>query len=267
MIDETFKLETPENVQINYDVAGIGSRFMATLIDQLWLLLIRGLIFVIGLAVYFALDLSSEVGIIIASIGVMIFFILGWGYYIFFEINWNGQSPGKRQIGLRVVKTNGLPVSASEVVIRNLMRVVDVLPSSYGLGVVVMFFNNQARRLGDLAAGTMVIFEQTEVSLQEVKSRNRVSLGAIAVTERVSDMPIEMVSKSSHEMAESFLSRASHGGEISNSFMLADQILRKIYAEMDLLDEYSNLNNFGKIDLIRQLCVRLRQAEDVESQQ
>lgn len=262
MLEENFQLDTPENVQINYEVAGIGSRFLATLIDQLWLLLIRGLIALIGAALFFSLDLDNETGVIIAALGLILFFMLGWGYYIFFEINWNGQTPGKRNIGLRVVKINGLPVSASEVIIRNLMRAVDVLPSGYGAGLITMFFNQQAQRLGDLAAGTFVIFEQTEVSLAEVKSRNRVNLRLVTPSERVIDMPVEKIKPDLHEMAEDFLARAAIMGDGQARQMVSDQLLSQMYTQMEMgMDEYSALSSSIKFDFIRQICVRLRGLE------
>ena len=263
MLEETFKLDTPENVQINYEVAGIGSRFLATLIDQLWLLAVRGLIAMIGASIFFALDLSDEVGIIIAAVGLLLFFILGWGYYIFFEMNWNGQTPGKRQIGLRVVKLDGLPVSASEVVIRNLMRAVDALPSAYGAGLISMFFTSKAQRLGDLAAGTFVIFEQTEVSLQEVKSKNRSRLVGITVTERVLDMPIEKLSKGQHQLIEDFLSRYYSIADKQARGMVADQLLRQAWEQMELNStEYLYLSKNHKLPFLQQLCVRLRELEE-----
>ena len=82
-----------------------------------------------GAAIFFALNLAYETGIIIASIGLMFFLLLG--YYIFFEINW-WVAPGKRLVGIRVVKTDGLPVSASNIIIRNLMRAVDVASLVWG---------------------------------------------------------------------------------------------------------------------------------------
>jgi len=265
MLEENFQLDTPENVQIDYEVAGIGSRFLATLIDQLWLLLIRGLILLIGGSIFFALDLEDETGIILASLGLILFFLLGWGYYIFFEINWNGQTPGKRQIGLRVVKTNGLPVSASEVIIRNLMRAIDVIPSGYGAGLITMFFTKQSQRLGDLAAGTFVIFEQTEVSLTEVKNRNRTNLGYVEVTERIADMPVEKIKPNLHEMAEDYLARTKTDFDGQAQKMVADQLLSQMYTQMNLdIVEYQRVPNSQKVDFIRQICVRLRELEKLD---
>ena len=260
MIEETLQLDTPENVQINYELAGIGSRFLATLIDQLWLLLIRVLVGLIGFAFVSALDFDEEATSVVGAVAVLIFFVLGWGYYIFFEINWNGQTPGKRRLGIRVIKMNGLPLSSSEAVIRNLMRIVDGLPASYGVGIVTMFFNKQARRVGDLTAGTLVIYEQTELSLQDVKDRNRVPLRQAVTSERVLDLPIEKISATTHELGEDFLSRRQYLSP-AHIEAIADPILYQMYTQMNVAEEFLNLPHSMKPDFIAQICVRLREQE------
>ena len=103
------------------------------------------------------------------AVFVLSTFAIFWGYYIVFEMAWNGQTPGKRWIGLRVIKVNGYPISLVDSTIRNLVRVVDFLPAYYGLGVITMFANAQARRLGDFAAGTVVVKERKEVTLESLR--------------------------------------------------------------------------------------------------
>jgi hypothetical protein len=85
-----------------------------------------------------------------------------WGYYAIFEIVWKGQTPGKRWAGIRVIKESGRAISPFEAIARNLMRVVDWLPSLYGVGVVTMLLNSQNRRLGDFVAGTLVVHETSD---------------------------------------------------------------------------------------------------------
>ncbi len=102
---------------------------------------------------------------IVAILG-LISFILLWGYYIFFEILWNGQSPGKRWVGLRVIRIDGTPITLSESIIRNLVRIIDFLPTAYGVGVVTMFINTNSRRVGDLAAGTIVVHDREAKGLE-----------------------------------------------------------------------------------------------------
>ena len=160
---DVFSLDTPESVALGYDVAGVGSRFLAAIIDT-----------VLQALVIFAAWIASAVGgaslgdralYAALAIGTLIIAVVLLGYFIFFELIWNGQSPGKRAIGLRVILTSGYPVTPLAVVIRNVLRLVDWLPSLYAVGVVTMIANRRSRRLGDLVAGTLVIKEGREGSL------------------------------------------------------------------------------------------------------
>lgn len=162
---ERYDLDTPEAIQISYDVAGIGNRFLAAAIDTL---IVIGALIVVGLG---SLGIGA-LGGIGQSVGIIAFvtlsFVLLWGYYIVFETVWSGQTPGKRVLGIRVIKTSGYPIQFSESAIRNLVRLIDFLPSLYGIGVVVMFLSPRSRRLGDYAAGTLVIKERIPVAIRDL---------------------------------------------------------------------------------------------------
>jgi uncharacterized RDD family membrane protein YckC len=171
-----YTIETPENVTFGYDVADIGSRFIATLIDSIVLLLLLGLVDVLLVFAIVALggealldngleaDIGWGAGLAIALL-VLLQFAIFWGYYMVFELVWNGQSPGKRLVGTRVVRTDGDPPGFFDVAVRNLVRIIDFLPTAYAVGLVTMFLNPQARRLGDFAAGTLVVRERAEINL------------------------------------------------------------------------------------------------------
>jgi len=180
-LQEEYTIDTPENVSFGFEVAGIGSRFVAALIDTIVLAIV--LIF-LNTLMGFLLELvgtngfadpflgsdqetSWVVGIILA-IYVLLNFLLITGYFIIFELIWNGQTVGKRAARIRVVRVNGNPAGFLEIVVRNLVRMVDFLPMVYGVGLVTMFFNNHARRLGDFAAGTIVIKEQGSLALDSL---------------------------------------------------------------------------------------------------
>jgi uncharacterized RDD family membrane protein YckC len=107
------------------------------------------------------------VGLLLA-IYAFINFGLFWGYYILFEWLWNGQSPGKRVARTRVMRVDGSPVGVTDVVVRNLVRIIDFLPFGYGIGLLTMVSNRQARRLGDFAAGTLVVRERGEIDLRDL---------------------------------------------------------------------------------------------------
>ena len=159
-MSDHLSIETPEQIKISYSVAGIGSRFYAALIDIAILLpaLIAGY-YVIIRAI---LDLDERFGNWLAALAGIATFVLQWGYYMIFEIATNGQSPGKRALGLRVIKVQGYPISFSDSAIRNIVRVVDMLPFAYGIGLLTMLLNKNWQRLGDLAAGTLVVKEGAE---------------------------------------------------------------------------------------------------------
>jgi hypothetical protein len=101
-------------------------------------------------------------------VAVVLSFVVLWGYYLVAEMLSNGQSPGKRVIGLRVVREGGRPVTFAASAIRNVIRLVDFLPLFYGIGVVTMFIDKRARRLGDLAGGTLVVRERAPVTLESL---------------------------------------------------------------------------------------------------
>src|SRR6185295_5543407 len=168
-MDDRYTIDTPENIEFAYDIAGIGSRFLAAIIDSFVIgaaLLIVGII--IGVITARGGFVGSAVGSLIAAISALLSFVILWGYYIVFDLVWNGQSLGKRAIGLRVVREGGQPITFVSSAIRNLIRIVDFLPAFYGIGVIVMFVDRRARRLGDLAAGTLVVKERRGVTLESL---------------------------------------------------------------------------------------------------
>ncbi len=161
-MNEHLSIETPEQIKINYNIAGIGSRLYAALID---IAVLTPIAFIgIYVTVRAMSDLDERLGNWLAAIAGIATFALLWGYYMIFEITTNGQSPGKRALGLRVIKVHGYPIGFSDSAIRNLVRIVDFLPFFYGTGLLAMLLNKNWQRLGDLAAGTLVIKEDTRVS-------------------------------------------------------------------------------------------------------
>jgi uncharacterized RDD family membrane protein YckC len=177
-MDERLTISTPEQVAFQYEMADIGSRFVASLLDHIILGLALALVACAVLTLSLGAMLSQALGdngqmtggmYLAIAVLVLIIFLIFWGYFILFEMVWKGQTPGKRLVRLRVIRQNGQPVGAGEVVVRNLVRLVDILPGFYGIGLISMFIDKQARRLGDFAAGTVVVREGDETSLQDVR--------------------------------------------------------------------------------------------------
>jgi uncharacterized RDD family membrane protein YckC len=162
---DDYRLTTPEAIDIAYRVSGIGTRFLAIAIDALIWLGLETVILIGTITLYLQGAAAHSATVIL---GLSLSFILFWGYFIFFETVWAGQTPGKRRLRIRVIKTSGYPIGFIEAVIRNLVRIIDFLPVFYGVGVLVMFISPQARRLGDYAAGTIVIKERGAVSIADL---------------------------------------------------------------------------------------------------
>jgi uncharacterized RDD family membrane protein YckC len=179
-----YVVDTPEHISFSYTLAGIGSRGLAAIIDTLLILLLQLILAVVLLLSGAQLDNAgiSLAESLVLAIWSLLAFVLLWGYYVLFELLWNGQSPGKRLLRLRTVREGGRPIHASAVIIRNLVRAIDLLPLGYGLGVLVMFVDRQDRRLGDLAAGTLVVREPRTLSLQELVAAQQAPAAPIAST-------------------------------------------------------------------------------------
>lgn len=154
-LDSRIEIVTPENIAFKYRVAGPFRRVPAYLID---ILIRAGVLLVIG---YFAF-VSFHMGVLLgAALFPYVFFVLDWFYGGFFETYWNGQTPGKWALGLRVVSHDGQPIDARQAVMRNVLRAVDLIPGAYQLGFVVAASNKRFQRLGDLASGTIVVVEES----------------------------------------------------------------------------------------------------------
>lgn len=234
--DDYLRIETPENVAFGYEIAGLGSRFLAALVDTILITLLQALVIVTlvliaGNLLNLRLE-ASDTFIWIAAVLGLIAFGFFWGYYIFWEMLWAGQSPGKRWIGLRVIRRDGTPVTLSESIIRNLIRLVDFLPAYYGVGVVAMFIDEQTRRLGDLAAGTLVVRDKAAITLESLAARQPPALEAASPMEAAANgWPVERLTSRELDLAEDFLRRRD---QLPNRAALAEQILLALCACMSL---------------------------------
>lgn len=142
---------TPEHVEITLTPAGPGSRYLALLVDSA---LSLGLTSAIGRLLWPLAPAGIAAGVMV-TLG----FVITWSYHVYFETRHQGRSPGKRMTGLRVVDGRGLPISPQQSFVRNVIRVLDFAPVFYGLGGITCLMDGQSRRLGDVAADTMVIQE------------------------------------------------------------------------------------------------------------
>lgn len=163
-LDLSVEVETPEQIALSYSVAGIGSRGTAALIDTLisiasLLLLALLMAFAANYAGWkFTVTTTPSTAWVMAAY-VFVQFAVTWGYYVVFEGIWDGQTPGKRIMKLRVVQDGGFSVTFGASAVRNLLRVIDGL-GVYLVAIVVALTNDSRKRLGDIVAGTFVIKEE-----------------------------------------------------------------------------------------------------------
>jgi uncharacterized RDD family membrane protein YckC len=160
---DQLSIDTPELVEIEMPLAGIGSRFIALMIDYL----IWGagfiVLFLLALLILPAVGAFSRLsGQWAVAIVIFLIFLCNWGYFTLFEAFWNGRTPGKRIARIRVIQRSGRAIGLFESMARNLVRYVDQFPSFYAVGVITMFVTRQHQRLGDLAAGTLVVRDREE---------------------------------------------------------------------------------------------------------
>jgi uncharacterized RDD family membrane protein YckC len=155
--EDRVQIATPEGVDVELTLAGIGSRFIAAILDFLvqgGFLLAVGI--VLGVVNGFGAD-DGETDYVAAAVFTIAFFLTFFFYDVLFEVRSRGRTLGKRWTGLRVVRTGGRPVNLVTSVVRNVLRLVDILPSFYALGMLSIFVTRRNQRLGDIAAGTLVI--------------------------------------------------------------------------------------------------------------
>ena len=159
------KSRTPESVELEFTLAGIGSRALALLIDYLLWMVILTVLFTAFAFLYYLFAKIDGATKWIISIQVLIFFVVYIGYFIFFETLWQGQTPGKRYAKIRVIRDDGRNAGLQQAIMRSLLRMVDDV---FSLGLLMILFTKQEKRLGDLVAGTIVI-QEAQNSNQEIE--------------------------------------------------------------------------------------------------
>jgi len=169
--EETLIIETPERVELEFALASIGNRFLAVAIDHFiqyiaiffvaWFFLSLA-----GVGVSDSEKLFDDAPKWVIALMILSLFLIFAGYFILFEWLWNGQTPGKRWLKLRVIRDDGRPLTLWEAIARNLLRIADAAPGFilpvYSIGLIVIFLNGRDQRLGDVFAGTVVIRERAD---------------------------------------------------------------------------------------------------------
>jgi uncharacterized RDD family membrane protein YckC len=226
MLDDELLIETPERVELHYILANIGNRFLAAAIDHLLqLLLAIALVLILGGLTEW--NFFSKLGTWVAAFAIVAIFVIYWGYFALFETFWNGQTPGKRIMKLRVVREDGRPIRFFEAFVRNLLRIIDISPPfSYAIGVATIIFNPRSKRIGDLVAPSL----DDIIKLSEVEQKKIASAAPApfkANTRLLSERELQAV--------ETFLNRRFELNEPNRS-MLAARISQAVSAKLGILN-------------------------------
>jgi uncharacterized RDD family membrane protein YckC len=233
-MEEKLIIETPEQTVLDFAIAGVGSRFLAIAFDTLIQL---GAAIVVGIGGVFAIRgvarLAPMAGLWGGAALLLLYFLLYFGYFAFFEIIWNGQTPGKRKVGIRVIKDSGRPLSPAESIARNLMRIVDWLPLLYGLGVVSALATRETKRLGDLVVGSLVVRETSLSNLRAGWQAPAAISSTLAAPLGASQLSTDEVS-----LVDSYLTRRLDL-DPTLRFRMADEILKRIAPKLTLPSDQS----------------------------
>lgn len=168
---EGFTLETAENVPVRYEISTIGSRSAAFLID--FAIIVAIILGVEIMAVLPALAGQEILSSYVIALSYLVVGTLQWAYFVVNEMIFNGSSVGKKQLGLTVIKEDGSPIDLVDSLTRNFIRYVDLFPGTYLVGVVIMLLNGKSRRLGDFAAGTVVV-RVSSLQLDKIEIRETI---------------------------------------------------------------------------------------------
>lgn len=166
---EEHAIDTPEQVELRFPLAGLGSRFLAVLLDIALQVAANFVLIILIIVAFTATERSGTLNHMSATAGkwfaagiILVYFLLFWGYFSLFEAFRNGQTPGKRAMKIRVIKDSGRQITFFEALARNLLRVVDALPGMYLVGAISILLTKQNQRLGDLVADTIVVHERVD---------------------------------------------------------------------------------------------------------
>jgi uncharacterized RDD family membrane protein YckC len=185
-MSEALQVATPERVSMELPIAGIGSRAMAYLVDLLLLGAAALILYFVGsFFVSDPLGLVQGLSTVVRIVAISVLLSGLWVFWTAFEVAWNGQSPGKRLVRIRVVKADGSPTTLFSSAVRNLLRLIDFMPLCYPVGLITMLIDRQHRRLGDLLAGTVLVRDEkvnldayTKLETQSSVAVNVLEVGA-----------------------------------------------------------------------------------------
>jgi uncharacterized RDD family membrane protein YckC len=243
-VERALEVRTAEAVALRYDLAGLGSRFLAVAID----LCVQSAVAtgIVVAAASFSLPLAAALAwvrldkaALVAAIALaaLALFALFFGYFIAFELLWNGQTPGKRALGIRVVRDAGFPVDFGASVIRNVSRLLEFALGGYVIAAVIMLISRENKRPGDYAAGTIVVRDH---------AADIVSLDSLP---RDDGDRGEGLEREDRVLIGRFLARSANlepGARAAIAAQIAGRVRPKLRASFQHLDDLALLEHLGR---------------------
>lgn len=217
-MDEKISVKTPEFVSITFQPAGLGSRAAAFIIDQM-------IIFILHIILLFALLFSVELfdifdyvylylsNYFLLAIFIILIFIIQFGYFIILEFKTGGRTIGKRLVGIRVVQDNGHSITFLSSFIRNTVRLIDALPVGYFIGLVMIFAHAKHKRLGDIAAGTIVVHERKRKGKKKIDKNILREINRRGITKddlSISDWALQSIQEKEWKLLKAYSERFTH---------------------------------------------------------
>jgi uncharacterized membrane protein SpoIIM required for sporulation/uncharacterized RDD family membrane protein YckC len=245
--EQQIEIETPEQVIFSYTVAGVGSRAAAALIDYLLMFAGFAMIAILWMVVSPLLHIKDDtfsklLGAWATALLILALFAVQVGYFIVFEAIWDGQTPGKRQLGIRVVQDGGFSVSIGASAVRNVMRILDMQPGLvYAVGIASAALSKSGKRLGDFLAGTIVVQEKVVHIAPVITELTPAAQGAALVSAALSDRE--------YEVLERYLARR---GALApeRRRAIAEQLMARFKPHLDPAEgsPFSQLNHLFEIE-------------------
>jgi len=245
---------TPEQVELRYELAGIGSRFLAILLDsllQILILLVVAGLFIAGMSASAGFNIR-DISPWLVAIFSLVIFIIWSAYFLYFEAAKNGQTPGKKAVGIRVIRDTGHPIDFRSAFLRNIVRLVDYLPGVYAVGIVSIFVSPQYRRLGDYVGGTLVVRTGIQNAVRREPTQASEILAATAGNTGMIIAPIPTslpqdvlqylhnITRDDYKAIMHFLDRSNELDQLlvkSLAAKMAEPLARKLQMDMTSIDD------------------------------
>ena len=254
-MERTLEIRTGESIGIRYELAGLGSRFLAVGVD--FAIQVGITLAIVLLLLLLSFPLASATGSIVigrgatksaqailGAIGIFAVFLIFFGYFMIFELWWSGRTPGKRALGIRVVRDAGFPIDPGAAVIRNLIRVLEFGFGFYALSALSALVSRQNKRLGDLAAGTIVVRDRRD---------DASTLATYLGREAPAD---DGLSSAERDLVERYVTRRAMlepAARTRLAAQIAERLRPKLRASFDHLSDDELLGHLGRAKVDRAL--------------